>query len=112
MIHAGFSRDTSNSISNFIAIPVIFLTSKITALISYYGTLQSLRMTLLLLCSLYVFNILCFSQNPYVVSVTQFISQTLITGKYMVLFILIYTFPTHGFTGMFITFLLSIWNFG
>lgn len=112
MIHAGFSRDTSNSISNFIAIPVIFLTSRITSLISRYGTVYSLRLTLLFLCSLYVFNIVFFSQNPYLVSITQFISQILITSKTMVLYILIYTFPTHGFTGMFITFLLSIWNFG
>ena len=112
MIKAGFSRDTSNSISNFIAIPVIFLTSRITEFISHYGTLQSLRTVLLLICSLYTFNIIIFSQNPYLVSITQFISQALSTGKTMVLYIIIYTFPTHGFTGMFITFLLSIWNFG
>jgi len=112
MIRAGFSRDTSNSISNFIAIPVIFLTSKITEFISHYGTLQSLRTLLLLICSIYTFNILVFSQNAILVSITQFLSQTLLTGKAMVLYIIIYTFPTHGFTGMFITFLLSIWNFG
>lgn len=30
----------------------------------------------------------------------------------MVLYIYIYKFPLHGFSGMFITFLLSIWNLG
>jgi hypothetical protein len=65
-----------------------------------------------MICCLYTFNILVFTQSPYIVAITQFMAQALVTSKNMVLYILIYSFPLHGFTGMFMTFMLSIWNLG
>jgi hypothetical protein len=112
MIRAGFSRDTSNSISNLIAIPVILLTFKVTQIINKLGPTLALRAILLLLCAVYTINTIFLPQSPLLVSITQFISQILITSKNMVIFIIIYTFPLHSFTGMFVTIFLSIWNLG
>lgn len=112
MVKAGFSRDTSNTVSNVVAAIVVMLTFRITRWISKNGINSSLRIILMFQCAVYLFNIVVFSQSSWVYSITQFLSQTLIAGQSMGLYIIIYSFPLHGFTGMFITFLLSIWNFG
>ncbi len=112
LIRAGFSRDNSNTISNLVAIPVLMLTFKITQMISKHGPTTSLRIVLFFICMIYAFNTIVFPLRPWAIVLTQFISQTLLTSKAMVIFIYLYSFPLHGFTGMFITFILSIWNLG
>jgi len=112
LVKSGFSRDTSNSISNLIVLPVLGLTFFMTGLINKTGLQPSLITTLLAQCALYTFNILVFSHNPHIIVVTQFLAQTLITYKNMILYIIINSFPLHGLSGMFITIMLSVWNLG
>lgn len=112
MIKAGFSRDTSNTLSNLIALLVVALTFRLTSLITRLGMVPSLIGSFSALTMVYLFNLIVFSQSPYLYSVTASLSQILIAAKNMVLYIYLYQFPLHGFTGMYTTFLLSVWNFG
>lgn len=112
MVKTGFSRDTSNSISNLIAMPVLALTFFMTGLINKMGLMPSLIISMFLQCCLYTFNIIVFSHNPHIVILTQFLAQALITFKNMVLYIIINSFPLHALSGMFITIMLSVWNLG
>ena len=110
MIKAGFSRDTSNTMSNCISIIVLFLSFKIAPLISKYGTTLCMKVVFLSLCLVYTFNVLVFSQNLIVFFATEFVAQLLIATGDMTLYIFMYKFPLHGFTGMFTTLMLSVWN--
>ena len=111
MVKAGFSRDTSNSIKNFNTLIVLFLSFKITPLITKYGTLNSLRSAYFIQCLIYSFNIAVFSQNILVYAITQFLSQLMMTTGTMTIYMFLYSFPIHGFTGMFATLMISVWNF-
>lgn len=66
MVRAGFSRDNSNTISNLIAIVVIVLTFRIADHISVAGVTKSLQIIFGCMCAIYLFNLIVFSQNPYV----------------------------------------------
>ena len=112
MVKAGFSRDTSNTITNFIIVVVLALSFKITPLIKKYGTSFCLKWAFLLQCLIYIFNVVVFSQSILIFVVTKFLAQLLITTNTMTLYMFLYHFPIHGFTGMFATLMLSIWNFG
>lgn len=70
MIKHGFSRDTSNTLSNVIAAVVVVLTFKITELISFYGVVSSLKFVFLVQSLVYLFNIIVFSQSPYLFMIT------------------------------------------
>jgi hypothetical protein len=70
MIKHGFSRDTSNTLSNVIAAVVVVLTFKITELISHYGVAQSLKFVLMVQSLVYLFNVIVFSQSPYLFMIT------------------------------------------
>ena len=110
MIKSGFSRDTSNTLSNCISVIVLFLSFKIAPMITKYGTTQCLKVAFFGQCCVYAFNILVFSQNLIVYFVTTFLAQLVIATIEMTLYMYMYRFPIHGFTGMFTTLMLSIWN--
>jgi hypothetical protein len=112
LIKAGFSRDTSNSISNLIALPIICMTFYMGGWIAKLGNRQSLLVGLGFLSLLYSVVIAVFPLSPYVVACSMFASVSLITFKNMVLYIIINSFPIHAVSGMFITILLSVWNLG
>jgi len=111
MVKAGFSRDSSNTASNIISVIVLFLSFRITPLISKYGPTKCLKMAFVALTSVYLFNVIVFSQSFYIFMCTEFLSQLLNATINMTIYMYIYTFPIHGFTGMFATLMLSIWNF-
>lgn len=111
MIKAGFSRDDSNTASNIISVIVLFLSFKITPLINTYGPTKCLKIVFFSLSSVYLFNVIVFSQSIYLFMCTEFLSQLLNATINMTIYMYIYTFPIHGFTGMFATLMLSIWNF-
>lgn len=70
MIKHGFSRDTSNTLSNVIAGVIVVLTFKITELISFYGVTSSLKFIFTVQSFVYLFNVIVFSQSPYLFMVT------------------------------------------
>ena len=78
MVKSGFSRDTSNTISNFISVIVLILSFKIAPLITKYGTTRCLKVAFFLQCSVYAFNILVFSQNLVIYFLTTFLAQMVI----------------------------------
>lgn len=90
MIKAGFSRDTSNTISNIISLLVISLTFKITTLISNKGRVSSLKVIFSVQSAVYLFNIVVFSQLPYLYAFTETFSQILIAAGNITLYIYIY----------------------
>jgi hypothetical protein len=113
LVEAGFSRDTSNTISNIILVPVIICTFYYASWTNLIGgkpkTLLILNF-LLIACFLYL--VLIFPLNPIIIFFTSLFSNILSSWIFFVGAWQINEFPPHALTGMFITFNASFANFG
>jgi hypothetical protein len=79
LIKAGFSRNTSNTISNVTVVPISILACIYSPQIQKYGVLTSLRLSMLLKNILAVFLLIFFPLAVWEVSIVSFLLDFLET---------------------------------
>lgn len=79
---------------------------------NFLGTARTFTLIIGLMCVLYGVLLATFPLEPWVVALALFIGESLSTWRFIILFIMINTFPVHALSGMFITVLASLSNFG
>lgn len=113
LVEAGFSRDTSNTISNLILLPVIVSTFFYATWTNYLGgKAKSLMIVNFLLIACYLFLLIVFPLNTTIIFFTSLIQNILSSWMFFIGAWQINSFSPHALTGMFITFNASFSNFG
>lgn len=79
---------------------------------NHLGRKRSMIYAMSLLTILYAFLVMFFPIQPLYIVITRFIGLLLTTWRNMILFIMVNSFPLHGLSGMFITIMYSLNNFG
>jgi hypothetical protein len=113
LVEAGFSRDTSNTISNIVIIPIIGLTfcfGKWSNLMKgNRNAIMFCTVAIMLIC-LYI--LIIFPIDVVSISIVSFLIGLLDSWRFYSFGVLINSFPLHALSGMFITVLGSYFNFG
>lgn len=79
---------------------------------NFLGTARTFTLIIFLLSILYSILLITFPVQPWIVAIALFLTESLSTWRFVILFIMINTFPVHALSGMFITVLASLNNFG
>ena len=113
LMKAGFSRDTYNTLSNVLAIPVIictFFLSKFTNCLG--GKRNSLIFTFGVTIAIDIYTTIVFPLNIWFITTTSLIIGIFDAWRFYTTAYMVNQFPPNALTGMFITFLTSCSNFG
>lgn len=113
VVQAGFSRNTSNNISNIVILPIIICTFFYGRWTHWVGG----QARVVILCSsvlivLFLYLLIFFPLEPLIILVTTLVQNIATTWLFFTSSWLINDFPPHALTGMFITLNASFSNFG
>jgi hypothetical protein len=113
LIEAGFSRNTFNTIGNIIIFPVILLTFYYAKWTNFLGgKAKATIFNFAMLIALFLYLLIVFPLNPWIIFLTQFTANVLISWNFFISVWMTNEFAPHALTGMFITFNASFANFG
>lgn len=113
LVRAGFSRDTLNSLSNLVTLPILCLTLRFrTCTASLGGHFPVLLLSSLLTLLLHAYTLALFPLDPWQVGLLLFLTGLLDSWRFYVFGVIINEFPLHALSGMHITLLGSFYNFG
>jgi hypothetical protein len=113
LIAAGFSRNTSNNISNIIIIPVIVSTFFYARWTAYLGgKARTTVITSSVLLVLFLYLLIVFPLEPWIIFATSLVQNITSSWIFFIGAWMINEFPPHALTGMFITLNASFSNFG
>jgi hypothetical protein len=112
LIKAGFSREVNNTIENITSVPVAIIVCAIASRLKPFGLKRALVYGQIFLLLIYLMLRVFFPINVPTIAVVTFLVQFQGTVSFMISSILIYQFPLHGLSGMYITLLASASNLG
>ena len=112
LIHAGFKRNTLNTINNFNILPISMITYFLSEKVGKISPYKMLLVYMSLRWSFYMFTYIVFPTNNISVAIIVFFFQALDNFKFFVVGVIVNQFPVSGISGMLITMLVSSANFG
>lgn len=112
LIHAGFKRNTLNTITNFNIIPISFITYILSDRVGQISPYKILLIYMVIRWVFYLFAYITFPTDNISVAIIVFIFQALDNFKFFIVTVIVNQFPVSGISGMLITMLVSSANFG
>lgn len=113
MVKAGFSRNTLNTLGNFIILPILIFNFFYGTWTNYLkGRKNAFIFVLVIDAIIHTYLIIFFPLNVWVVAITSFATSILSTWRFYLASYMINDFSVHALTGMYITFMASFANLG